>query len=140
EDRNRLIWDTRFGDRLAVRVKTRRWEAEREAHVMGIRHHITASDWAVTFRLDDAQALPTTFWVLQDPDLGALGETTRLACERGTAMPGFVACETVTANKMNQIPKGVLGYARRTSPIDNLSGGPVDLPDLSVQVTVPAGR
>src|SRR5690606_41712547 len=79
EDRNRLLWDTRFGDRLAVRVKTRRWETEREVHVMGIRHHITASDWEVTFRLDDAQTLPTTFWVLQDPNLGVLGETTRLA-------------------------------------------------------------
>ena len=55
-------------------------------------------------------------------------------------MPDFVAGEIVTANKMNQIPKGVLGYARRTSNITGLSGGPVDLPDLSVQVTVPAGR
>jgi len=55
-------------------------------------------------------------------------------------MPDFVAGEIVTANKMNQIPKGVLGYALRTSNITNLSGGPVDLPDLSVQVTVPAGR
>lgn len=79
EDRNRLMWDTRFGDRLAVRIKTRRWDAEREVHVMGISHHITASDWQVTFRLDDAQTLPTTFWVLQDPNLGVLGETTRLA-------------------------------------------------------------
>lgn len=55
-------------------------------------------------------------------------------------MPDFVAGEIVTANKMNQIPKGVLGYAFRTSHITNLSGGPVDLPDLSVQVSVPAGR
>ena len=55
-------------------------------------------------------------------------------------MPDFVAGEIVTANKMNQIPKGVLGYALRTSNISGLSGGPVDLPDLSVQVTVPAGR
>ena len=55
-------------------------------------------------------------------------------------MPDFVAGEIVTANKMNQIPKGVLGYAFRTSNITNLSGGPVDLTDLSVQVTVPAGR
>ena len=55
-------------------------------------------------------------------------------------MPDFVAGEIVTANKMNQIPKGVLGYARRTSNITNLSGGPVDLTDLSVQVTVPVGR
>src|SRR5690554_3821225 len=55
-------------------------------------------------------------------------------------MPDFVAGEIVTANKMNQIPKGVLGYAFRTSDITGLSGGPVDLPDLSVEVTVPAGR
>src|SRR5690554_5383037 len=55
-------------------------------------------------------------------------------------MPDFVAGEIVTANKMNQIPKGVLGYAFRTSNITGLSGGPVDLPDLSVEVTVPAGR
>ena len=55
-------------------------------------------------------------------------------------MPDFVAGEIVTANKMNQIPKGVLGYAFRTSNITGLTGGPVDLPDLSVQVSVPAGR
>src|SRR5690606_11494679 len=55
-------------------------------------------------------------------------------------MPDFVAGEIVTANKMNQIPKGVLGYAFRTSTIDGLSGGPVDLPDLSVQVSGPARR
>ena len=55
-------------------------------------------------------------------------------------MPDFVAGEIVTANKMNQIPKGLLGYAFRESNITGLSGGPVDLPDLSVQVSVPAGR
>jgi|SRR5690606_14570676 len=55
-------------------------------------------------------------------------------------MPDFVAGEIVTANKMNQIPKGVLGYAFRTSNISGLSGGPVDLTGLSVQVSVPAGR
>ena len=55
-------------------------------------------------------------------------------------MPDFVAGEIVTANKMNQIPKGTLGYAFRTSNITGLSGGPVDLTDLSVQVSVPAGR
>lgn len=55
-------------------------------------------------------------------------------------MPDFVAGEIVTANKMNQIPKGVLGYAIRTSNISGLSGGPVDLPDLSVQVTVRPGH
>jgi hypothetical protein len=55
-------------------------------------------------------------------------------------MPDFVAGEIVTANKMNQIPKGVLGYAIRTENIPNLTGGPIDLPDLSVQVSVPAGR
>src|SRR5690606_25920582 len=55
-------------------------------------------------------------------------------------MPDFVAGEIVTANKMNQIPKGLLGYAFRESNITGLSGGPVDLPDLSVQVTVRPGH
>ena len=55
-------------------------------------------------------------------------------------MPDFVAGEIVTANKMNQIPKGLLGYAFRDSNITGLSGGPVDLPDLSVQVTVRPGH
>lgn len=55
-------------------------------------------------------------------------------------MPDFVAGEIVTANKMNQIPKGVLGYALRTENITNLDNGPIDLPDLSVQVSVPDGR
>ena len=55
-------------------------------------------------------------------------------------MPDFVAGEIVTANKMNEIPKGVLGYAFRTENITDLSGGPVDLPDLSVQVTVRPGH
>ena len=55
-------------------------------------------------------------------------------------MPDFVAGEIVTANKMNQIPKGVLGYAFRESNITGLSGGPVDLPGLSVQVIVRAGH
>src|SRR5690606_21727593 len=55
-------------------------------------------------------------------------------------MPDFVAGEIVTANKMNQIPKGVLGYAFRESNITGLSDGPVDLTGLSVQVADPAGR
>jgi len=38
------------------------------------------------------------------------------------------------------LPRGVLGYAFRTEFITGLSGGPVDLPGLSVQVSVPAGR
>lgn len=80
EDLNRLLWDTRLGDRLAVRVASAHgWEIEREVHVMGITHQITGNDWQATFRLDDAQTIPVTFWILQDPNLGVLGETTRVA-------------------------------------------------------------
>lgn len=55
EDRNRLLWDSQFGDLLAVKVKTPYgWEYEKEVHIMGIRHLITPNDWIVTFTLDDA--------------------------------------------------------------------------------------
>ena len=56
EDRNRLMWDTRFGDRLGLRIAPATgWEFEKEVHVMALSHHITADDWQVTFQLDDAQ-------------------------------------------------------------------------------------
>jgi len=55
EDKNRLLWDTQFGDLLAVKIKTPYgWEYEKEVHVMGIHHLITPNDWIVTFTLDDA--------------------------------------------------------------------------------------
>ncbi len=80
DDLNRLLWDTRLGDRLAVKVSPPYgWEFEREVHVMGIIHSITHDSWTATFRLDDAQALTLEFWTLQDAELGVLGETTRLA-------------------------------------------------------------
>ena len=55
EDRNRMLWDTRFGDRLSILVKPPwGWDYEKEVHVMAISHVITADDWTVTFQLDDA--------------------------------------------------------------------------------------
>lgn len=57
-DLNRLLWDTRIGDRLAVLVEPPfGWSIEREAHVMAIAHKITGSDWVVTLTLDDAQTV-----------------------------------------------------------------------------------
>jgi hypothetical protein len=56
EDRNRMLYDTRFGDRISVLVKPPwGWEYEKEVHVMALSHRITADDWVVTFQLDDAQ-------------------------------------------------------------------------------------
>lgn len=80
EDLNRLLWGTQLGDRLAVKVDTPYgWEVERELHVMGISHTITGDDWVATFKLDDAQTLEFTYWILQDPAYGVLDQTTRLA-------------------------------------------------------------
>ena len=80
EDLNRLLWDTRLGDRLAVLSKPRMgWSVEREVHVFGMDHAITADDWTVTFRLDDAQTIPFAYWILEDAEFGVLDETTRVA-------------------------------------------------------------
>jgi hypothetical protein len=55
EDLNRLIWDTQYGDLLSIRVAPPwGWEFERLVQVMGISHEITADDWEVTLKLDDA--------------------------------------------------------------------------------------
>src|SRR5690554_6485754 len=54
-------------------------------------------------------------------------------------MPDFVAGEIVTANKMNEIPKGVLGYAQVTSGQSGITSM-TDLTGLSVTVNIPAGR
>lgn len=79
-DLNRLLWDTQLGDRLSVLIEPPYgWEVERELHVMGIWHHITGDDWQATFRLDDAQTIPFTYWILQDPEFGVLNQTTRVA-------------------------------------------------------------
>ena len=53
--------------------------------------------------------------------------------------PTFVADELVTASKMNELPKGVLGYAQVTANQGSITTGS-DLTGLSVTVTVPAGR
>jgi hypothetical protein len=56
EDRQHLFYDTRFGDRLSIRIQTAwGWGYTKEVHVMGINHRITADDWTMTLRLDDAQ-------------------------------------------------------------------------------------
>jgi hypothetical protein len=56
EDLNRLMYDSRFGDRFAVRVATPwGWSYDKEVHVMGLDHRITADEWVLSFRLDDAQ-------------------------------------------------------------------------------------
>lgn len=57
EDLNRLIWDTRYGDLLAIRIAPPHgWEYTRYTHVIGITHRITVDDWEVEFALDDALA------------------------------------------------------------------------------------
>jgi hypothetical protein len=56
EDRHRLFYDTQFGDRLSILIQSAwGWNIEKEVHVMGISHQITADDWQATFQLDDAQ-------------------------------------------------------------------------------------
>ena len=56
DDRQHLFWDTRFGDRLAIRVQPPwGWSFDKEVHVMGLAHQITGSDWLLTLQLDDAQ-------------------------------------------------------------------------------------
>jgi hypothetical protein len=56
EERHRLFYDTQFGDRLSILIQTAwGWSIEKEVHVMGINHTITADDWLATFQLDDAQ-------------------------------------------------------------------------------------
>jgi Concanavalin A-like lectin/glucanases superfamily len=53
-DRNRLMWDTQFGDLWAVTIRTPYgWNVTRGVKISGISHTITANDWSITFRLDD---------------------------------------------------------------------------------------
>ena len=55
-DKHRLFWDTRFGDRLALRIATPwGWDFDKEVHVMALHHQISSDDWTVTLQLDDAQ-------------------------------------------------------------------------------------
>ena len=80
EDLNRLLWDTELGDLVSIQAATPYgWTIEREAHVFGISHEITADDWQVVLRLDDAQTIDLTYWILEDSDFGVLNETTRVA-------------------------------------------------------------
>ena len=65
EDLNRVLYDTRFGDRISVLVEPPwGWSYEKEVHVMGISHSITADDWTVTLQLDDA----LTYVPVPDPE------------------------------------------------------------------------
>ena len=74
------MWDIQLGDLVAVKARTPYgWVIEREAHVFGIDHQITADDWLVSFRLDDAQTIDLTYWILEDEVFGVLNETTRVA-------------------------------------------------------------
>lgn len=80
EDLNRLFWDSQLGDRVAIQASTPYgWVIEREAHIFGITHELTADDWNVIFRLDDAQTIDLTYWILEDAEFGVLNETTRAA-------------------------------------------------------------
>lgn len=54
-------------------------------------------------------------------------------------MPDFVQGEVVTAAKMNEIPKGVLGYAEITTSETGISTLE-DVTGLETTVTVPANR
>lgn len=51
-------------------------------------------------------------------------------------MPNFVADEVVTAVKMNELAKGVLGYAQVTATQSGIGTTVTDLTSLSVAVTV----
>lgn len=51
-------------------------------------------------------------------------------------MPNFVVDEVVTAAKMNELAKGVLGYAQTTTGQSAIGTSLTDLTSLSVAVTV----
>jgi hypothetical protein len=54
--------------------------------------------------------------------------------------PQFSPDEVVTAAKMNQLPKGILGYAQATATQASIGTSDTDLTGLSVAVTLVAGR
>src|SRR5690606_31762629 len=82
----------------------------------------------------------------------ASGAVTTGAIADGAVTTGAIANQAVTADKIADgavtaakiadwaVPRGVLGYALRTATFTISSSGVVDIPGLSVQVTVPAGR
>ena len=67
-----------------------------------------------------------------------MSSTRQRGCPDG--YPIFVADELVTATKMNQLPKGWLGYAQVVANQAGIGTTEVDLTGLTVTVTVPAGR
>ena len=105
--------------------------------MVSMDHDITADEWTVRFRLDDAQTIEYDYWILDDPvAVDPRPDNTGDVM----AAPTFVADELVTASKMNDLPKGALGYAQVTANQGSLAGTIVDLTGLSVTVTVAAGR
>lgn len=51
----RVMLDTNIGDLVRAQVETLHgWSYTVDAHVNGISHHVTGSDWTMTVRLDDA--------------------------------------------------------------------------------------
>ena len=55
------------------------WMVEREVHVVSMDHSITADEWVVRFRLDDAQTIEYDYWILDDPIASVLDQTTRVS-------------------------------------------------------------
>ena len=75
------MWDTpaRGSGGCPVRRALRVEYRTGSTRVRNRPHTITADDWQVTFRLDDAQTIELTYWILEDPEFGVLNETTRVA-------------------------------------------------------------
>jgi hypothetical protein len=73
-DHNLILYDTRFGDLWSVLIDTPfGWSYEKEVHVMGLEHRITADDWVMSARLDDAltfNMLEPGYWDTQNWDEG----------------------------------------------------------------------
>ena len=66
-------------DLLAVQLTTPwGWMVEREVHVVAMDHAITADDWTVRYRLDDAKSSNTIigFWMIRSP----VSSTRRRGC------------------------------------------------------------
>src|SRR5690606_38489032 len=60
-DLHKMFYDCQIGDLVEVRVNPRPgFTYDTEAHVIGIAHTITPSDWVVTLTLDDAAVAQET--------------------------------------------------------------------------------